>query len=86
MLKAINTKILLSILAALIAIGGLLAYRNHVAEQAAADAAKTRLLLQQQRKEADQQKQDDEEFRRKVEAEKHKSKAFNRGGSYPPQT
>ncbi len=85
MLKAINTKILLSILAALIALGGLLAYHNHVAQQAAADATKTRMLLGQQRKDADQQKQDDEEFRRKVEAEKHKSKAFNRGGSYPAQ-
>lgn len=30
MLKAINTKILLAILAALAAIGGLLAHQNHV--------------------------------------------------------
>lgn len=85
MFKAINAKILLSILAALIAIGGLLARHNHIAAQQAAEAAKTRMILEQQQKEAEQQKQDEEQFRQKVEHQKRNSKAFNRGGSWPAQ-
>ena len=42
MLKAINTKILLAILAALTAIGGALTYQRHEAAKATAAAAKNR--------------------------------------------
>jgi len=81
MLKAINTKILLAILAALVAIGGLLIHQNHVNEAAAAAAARSAAILQQQQKEADAIKKEDEDMRHRVEENKHKSRAWNRGGS-----
>ena len=81
MLKAINTKILLAILAALTAIGGLLIHQNHVSEQQATDAAKARTILEQQQKTTDDQKKHDAEFLKQVQENKKKSKAFNRGGS-----
>ena len=74
----------LAILAALMAIGGLLIHQNHVNEAAAAAAAaaaKSAAILQQQQKEADAIKKDDEDMRRRVEENKHKSRAWNRGGS-----
>jgi len=72
----------LAILAALMAIGGLLIHQNHVNEAAAAAAAaKSAAILQQQQKEADAIKKDDEDMRRRVEESKHKSRAWNRGGS-----
>ncbi len=80
MLKAINTKILIAILAALTAIGGLLVHQNHVNEQHAADAAKARAILEQQQKATDDQKKHDAEFWKKVEADK-KHSSVNGGGS-----
>ena len=71
MLKAINTKILLAILAALTLIGGLLVHQNHVNEQAAASAAKAAAVLQQQQKDADDVKKRDaasEEHIRQIRA------------------
>ena len=47
MFKAINTKILLAILAVLTAIGGALTYQRHEAAKAAAAAAKAAAILQQ---------------------------------------
>ncbi len=84
MFKAINTKILLGILAALTAIGGLLIHQNHVREQEAADAAKARIILQQQQKAADDAKRDDEEMRRKVAEgkKKHSKAAGNESGTW----
>ncbi len=81
MLKAINTKILLAILAALTAIGGLLVHQNHVNEQHAADAAKARAILEQQQKATEDQKRHDAEFWKQVEENKRKSKSYNGGGS-----
>ena len=49
MLTAINTKILLAILAALLAIGGALAYQRH-------EMAKAAAILQQQQKQAELRK------------------------------
>ena len=65
MLKAIQTKILLAILAALVAIAGALAYRRHAATKAA--------LLREQ--------QEYEKFRQQVEQDKkkHSSAAANEG-------
>ncbi|MBB6144102.1 Flp pilus assembly protein TadG [Silvibacterium bohemicum] len=84
MLKAINTKILLAILAALTAIGGALTYQRHEAAKAAAAAAKAAAILQQQQKEAEDRKAEDEAFRQRVEAakEKHNSAAANEGKTW----
>ena len=61
MLKAINTKILIAILAALTAIGRAVIYQSHEAHKAAA-------ILQQQQHDAEERNKEDEAFRRKVEA------------------
>ena len=84
MLKAINTKILLAILAALTAIGGALTYQRHEAAQAAAAATKAAAILQQQQKEAAERKAENEAFRRCVEADKrkHNSAAANEGKTW----
>ena len=63
MLKAINTKILLAILAALTAIGSAAIYQSHEAHKAAA-------ILQQQQHDADERNKEDEAFRKKVEQDK----------------
>jgi Ni/Co efflux regulator RcnB len=81
MLKALNSKILLAILAALTAIGGLLLHQNHIAQQRAADAAKARAILEQQQKQADEQKKEEKEFRKKVEEARKKSHSYDSGGS-----
>ncbi len=83
MLKAINTKLLLAILAALTAIGGALTYQRHEAKAAAA-AAKAAAILQQQQKEAEERKAEDEAFRLRVEADKkkHNSAAANEGKTW----
>ena len=69
MLKAINTKILLAILAALIAIAGALAYQRH-------EAAEGRVLQRQQAIRA--------LFRQQVEKDKkkHNSAAANEGKTW----
>ena len=72
MLKAINTKLLLAILAALVAIGGALTFQRHEAVKAAAAAAKAAAILQQQQKEAEGRKAEYEAFRQRVEADKKK--------------
>lgn len=65
MLKAVNTKILLAILAALILIGGLLVHQNHVSEAAAG-------VLRQQQKEHDDTMKKDAEFEEGVRQRKAK--------------
>ena len=84
MLKAINTKLLLAILAALTAIGGALTYQRHEAAQAAAAAAKAAAILQQQEKEAEERKAEDETFRERVEVDKkrHNSAAAHEGKTW----
>jgi Flp pilus assembly protein TadG len=84
MLKAINTKLLLAILAALTAIGGALTYQRHQAAKAADDAAKAAAILQQQQKDAEEQKTEDEAFRQRVEADrkKHNSAAAHEGKTW----
>ena len=76
-LTAINTKILLTILAALIAIGGALVYQRH-------RMAKTAAILEQQQKKAEQQKERDKEFRQQVERDKknHNSSAADEGKTW----
>src|ERR1700751_5995362 len=84
MIKAINPKILLSILAALVAIGSALTYQRHEAAKAAAAAAKAAAILQEQRKEAEERKAQDEAFRQRVEADKkkHNSAAAKEGKTW----
>ena len=67
MLKAINTKILLAILAALTAIGGAVTYQRHEAAKAAAAAAKRRPSFSNSRRMPRSRKRD-EAFRQQVEA------------------
>ena len=77
MLKAINTKILIAILAALTAIGSSVIYQSHEAHKAAA-------ILQQQQHDAEERNKEDEAFRRKVEQDKkrHNSAAGNQGKTW----
>ena len=82
--KAINTKILLAILATLVAIGSALTYQRHEAAKAAAAAAKGAAILQEQQKEAEERKVQDEAFRERVEADKkkHNSGAAKEGKTW----
>lgn len=84
MLKAINTKILLAILAALTAIGGALTYQRHEAAKAAAAATKAATILRQQQKESEERKVEDQAFRERVEADKkkHNSAAAHEGKTW----
>ncbi len=84
MLKAINTKILIAILAALTAIGGALSYQRHEATKAAAAAAKAAAILQQQQRDADKRKAEDEAFRQRVEQDRkrHSSAAAHEGKTW----
>ena len=77
MLKAINTKILIAILAALTAIGSALIYQSREAHKAAA-------ILQQQQHDAEERERQDEAFRKKVEQDKkrHNSAAGNEGKTW----
>ena len=77
MLKAINTKILLAILAALTAIGSAAIYQSHEAYKAAA-------ILRQQQHDAEEQRSRDEAFRKQVEQDKkrHNSAAGNEGKTW----
>ncbi len=77
MLEAINTKILLAILAALTAIGSAVIYQSH-------EAHKTVAILQQQRHDAEERERQDEAFRKKVEQDKkrHNSAAGNEGKTW----
>ncbi len=70
MLSAINTKILIAILAALTVIGGAVMYQRDQAEKAARAAAKAAAILQQQKNDADKQKAEDEAFRKQVETDR----------------
>jgi hypothetical protein len=84
MLKAINTKILLAILAALSALGGAVAYQRHETEKAAAAATEAAAILQQQQKDAEEQRDRDEAFRQQVEKDRkqHNSAAAHEGKTW----
>jgi len=72
-LSAINTKLLIAVLAALCAIGALLIHEHNESHKAAVEAAKAAAILEQQKAEADQHKREEEEFRKKVEAKRRKN-------------
>ena len=77
MLKAINTKILIAILAALTAIDSAVIYQSREAHKAAA-------ILQQQQHDAEEQRSRDAASRKKVEQDKkrHNSAAGNEGKTW----
>ena len=84
MLNAINTKILLAILAALTVIGSAVTYQRRESVKVAAAAAQAVAILKQQQKEAEEQKQRDEAFRKQVEQNKarHNSAAAHEGRTW----
>ena len=85
MFQAINTKLLIAILAALGAITALLVHERNASERAANEAAKTRAILQQQemerRAEADAHKREEDAVARKAEEEKKKKNSNYRAKS-----
>ena len=82
MLKLINTKILLAILAAIVAIGSFLVHEHDVNAQAAASAAKAAALLQQQRDDADAAKKHDAELWEQVRKHRQEHNSANVNGSH----
>ena len=70
MLTAMNTKILLAILAALTVIGGAAIYLRDEAAKTAAATAKATQLLELQKDDNDYLKQENEALRKQVEADK----------------
>lgn len=84
MLNAINTKLLIAILAALTAIGAAVVYQRNQSEKAAAAAAKTAAILQQQQDDAEAQKERGEAFRKQVEQDRkqHNSAAAHEGKTW----
>ncbi len=75
MLQAINTKLLIAILAALAGISAIIVHQQHEIQDARAQAAKATALLEQQKAQAEAQKQEYEAFRKRVEAERRKNSA-----------
>ena len=84
--NAINTKILLAILAALGTIGALLVHQQHEAEKAALAAAQAAAVLRQQQRALEEQQKRDEQFRARVEAEKRKHSSMPANESKTWQT
>ena len=84
MLTAINTKILLAILAALTVIGGAAIYQRDEAAKTAAATARAAQLLQLQKDDNDYLKQENEALRKQVEADKkqHSSAAGHEGKTW----
>ncbi len=84
MLNAINTKILLAILAALTVIGGAAIYQRDEAAKTAAATARAAQLLQLQKDDNDYLKQENEAIRKQVEADKkqHSSAAAHEGKTW----
>jgi molybdopterin converting factor small subunit len=71
MLKIINAKVLVSILAVLAAIAGVLVHEHQVNERNAAAAERTAAILAQQQREADAKKKADQDFINDVNRRKH---------------
>lgn len=77
MLKLLNTKLLIAILAVLATIASAAIYQRH-------EAAKAAAILEYQQRDAEQRKHEDKAFRKKVEADKkrHNSAAGNEGKTW----
>ena len=72
MLKLLNTKLLIAILAALGVIASAAIYQRH-------EAAKAAAILEQQQRDAERRRQEDEAFRKKVEADKQRHNSASTG-------
>lgn len=81
MLKAINTKSLLSILAAVLAIGGYLIHEHEEMKRAADAAARAAAILQQQQDGADAARKHDAETWEFVHKQRQKNDSSNVNGS-----
>jgi hypothetical protein len=77
MLKLLNTKLLLAILAVLAGLASAAIYQRH-------ETAKATAILERQQRDAEQRREEDETFRRKVEVDKkrHNSAAGNEGKTW----
>ena len=77
MLKLLNTKLLIAILAVLATIASAVLYQKH-------ELAKAAAILEQQQHDAEQRKQEDEAFRKRVEdnRKRHSSAAGNEGKTW----
>jgi uncharacterized protein YxeA len=77
MLKLLNTKLLIAILAVLATIASAALYQSH-------EAAKATAILEQQQRDAEHQKQEDQAFRKKVEQDRkrHNSAGGNEGKTW----
>lgn len=84
MLNAINSKLLIAILAALTVIGSAVLYQRNESAKAAAAATKAAEILRQQQRDAEQQKASDEAFRKQVEQNRvrHNSAAAHEGKTW----
>ena len=84
MLNAINTKILLAILAALTVCGGAALYQRDQAAKTAEAAYKATEILQMQKDDNDYLKEENEALRKQVEADKklHSSAAAHEGKTW----
>ena len=84
MLTAINTKILLAILAVLTVIGGAAIYQRDEAAKTAAATARAAQLLHLKKDDNDYLKQENEALRKQVEADKkqHSSAAAHEGKTW----
>ncbi|ADW71394.1 hypothetical protein [Granulicella tundricola] len=83
MLKAVNTKILVAILAVLSAIGATLIHIHDTNQAAAASAAKAAAILQLQKDDADAAKKHDEELWKGIREQRKKNNVNPTGGSKP---
>ena len=77
MLKLLNTKLLIAILAVLATIASAVLYQRH-------EVAKAAAVLEQQQRDAERQRQEDEAFRKRVEDQKkkHNSAAGKEGKTW----
>jgi len=77
MLKLLNTKLLIAIIAVLATIASAVLYQRH-------EVAKTAAILERQQRDAEQRKQEDEAFRKRVEEQKkrYNSAAGNEGKTW----
>ena len=67
MLKMINAKVLIAILAVLTAIAGLLVHQHQVSERNAAAAAQAAAILAQQQRDAEAAKKADQQMRENIQ-------------------
>ena len=81
MLNAINTKLLLAVLAALTAIGAFLVHEHQVSERTAAEAKKAALILEQQKAQTEAAQKENDDLKKTIEREHRKHANDNKNQS-----